>query len=245
MKLGAAARNNVKIKVRQPLAELTVMPSNLSEREAINRFADQLKEELNVRRVTLHEATQGSLLNPVIKPNMKSLGPKFGPDAQKVATRIKNVDLKMLIKMKAEGTPLTIWSEPEKADEVEFGPSDFDVAFEASPGWAGANDRGLQVALDAQITDDLAREGMAREIVRHVQDTRKKAGLEMEDRIELSLETTSDKLRQAIDAHRDYIAAETLATKWVTGPIDGDAHRADVSVDGQPLRIELRKVTGR
>ncbi len=98
------------------------------------------------------------------------------------------------------------------------------------------------MALDTRITDELAREGMAREVVRHVQDTRKKADLEMEDRIELHLDTASEKLRRAIDVHRDYIACETLATAWAAGPLNGEAHLAEVSVDGQPLSIALRKV---
>jgi isoleucyl-tRNA synthetase len=83
---------------------------------------------------------------------------------------------------------------------------------------------------------------MAREVIRHVQDTRKKAGLEMEDRIELHLETDSETLRHAIAEHKDYIAAETLATKWAAEPLGDDAHPAPASVDGQPLTIELRKV---
>ena len=95
--------------------------------------------------------------------------------------------------------------------------------------------------LDTRVTPELAREGMAREVVRHVQSTRKEADLQPEDRIVLSLHTESAELRQAIEAHRKYIGDETLTVEWSPGPLNGQAHRADVKVDGQPLRIELSK----
>ena len=102
----------------------------------------------------------------------------------------------------------------------------------------------LQVALDVRITPELAREGMAREVVRYVQDARKAAGLEVEDRIELYLQTDAPELRAALEAFREYIAAETLAARWADRPLDGSAHTVDVRVDGKPLRIMLRKVSG-
>jgi isoleucyl-tRNA synthetase len=85
---------------------------------------------------------------------------------------------------------------------------------------------------------------MAREVVRHAQNARKDAGLEMEDRIELYLETPSEKLKHAIEAHRDYIMNETLTTKWSGTPTGEGAYHVEVKIDGQPLIIELRKVSG-
>jgi isoleucyl-tRNA synthetase len=83
---------------------------------------------------------------------------------------------------------------------------------------------------------------MAREVVRHIQQARKDAGLEMEDRITLYLHTEAPDLRKAIETHRDYIAAETLVAEWASQPLGAGAHRATVKVDGQPLTIELRKM---
>jgi isoleucyl-tRNA synthetase len=83
---------------------------------------------------------------------------------------------------------------------------------------------------------------MAREVVRHVQNARREAGLEMEDRIVLYLHTESAALRQAIETHKAYIMSETLATECATKPLGGEAYRVEVKVDGQPLTIELRKV---
>jgi isoleucyl-tRNA synthetase len=125
---------------------------------------------------------------------------------------------------------------------VTLDPADLWVTTKAPEGWSGVEDRGTQVLIDARLTDALKREGMARDVIRQVQDLRKTADLQMEDRIELYLGTESDALRQAIAAHRDYIAAETLTVRWATAPLDGAAHRAEVKIDGQALTSMLRKV---
>src|SRR5207249_4988502 len=111
----------------------------------------------------------------------------------------------------------------------------------APDGWAGVADRGTQVLIDARITDELAAEGMAREVIRHVQNARREAGLEMEDRIVLHLGTDSPKLREAIAAHRDYIASETLTVQWAGQSLGEGAFHADLKVDGQPLTVHLSK----
>jgi isoleucyl-tRNA synthetase len=115
------------------------------------------------------------------------------------------------------------------------------VSLNAPQGWTGVADRGTQLALDGRITPELADEGMGREAVRHIQELRKTARLEMEDRIELYLGTESAALRKALDAHRDYICAETLTTNCTTEPLSGDSSAATVKVDGQALVIELRR----
>jgi len=112
----------------------------------------------------------------------------------------------------------------------------------APDGWTGLIDHGTQLLLDVRINEELAQEGMAREIVRHVQELRKKSGLEMEDRIVLHFDTESPALRQAVEANSSYISAETLAVEWANVPLDGDSHTTGVKVDGHPLTIQLRKV---
>ncbi|HEY8503011.1 MAG TPA: DUF5915 domain-containing protein, partial [Gemmataceae bacterium] len=239
--LGSAARNAAKIKVRQPLAELKVQPANDAERRAVERFADQIREELNLKRVALHEADGEPLLRAELKLNMKLAGPKFGPRLKEVQAAVAKLD------------PATATARLREAGSLELatpgGPvvleaADVQVSHAAPEGWAGVEDRGTQVMLDTRVTEELAREGMARDVVRLVQDLRKKANLEMEDRIRLYLGTDADKLKQALAAHRDYIGAETLVAQWADAPIDAHAEKATVKVDGQPLTIELRKVTG-
>jgi isoleucyl-tRNA synthetase len=236
--LGSAARNSVKIKVRQPLAELRVTGGD-AERRAVGRFAEQICEELNIKRVAWHDPAIGPLLTAEVKANLKTLGPKAGPRLQMVKAAVEGIPAVELTVGTRGGKSIEV---VVAGDPVVIAAVDFTVNYKAPPGWAGVADGETQVALDTRITDELAREGMAREVVRHVQDTRKKADLQMEDRIELHLATESDKLRQAIEEHKDFIAGETLTTKWTCGPLGDGAYEAAVSVDGQSLQIALRKV---
>ncbi|MDW8265989.1 MAG: class I tRNA ligase family protein [Gemmataceae bacterium] len=229
--LGSAARNSVKIKVRQPLAELVVQgPPRV--RSAVERFADQIAEELNIKRVRLHDAA-GALLQPDIKPNLKALGPKHGNRLHEVRAAIEEYV------RSGRGVPEKLEC-PGGAVVLE--PGDLVVEKKAPPGWAGAADKEIEVLIDARITPELKREGLAREVIRQVQQARKNAGLEMEDRIELHLGPEAAELRQAIEAHRDYIATETLTSIWKGTPLAGEAYRERVQVDGHALPIELRKV---
>ena len=111
----------------------------------------------------------------------------------------------------------------------------------AAKGFTGLVDRGTQLLLDGRITTELAAEGMAREVIRHVQNSRKEAELQPEDRIALWLETSDAELAAAVEAHWYYIASETLATQRATAAIGEGAFHADVKVDGKPLRIELHR----
>ncbi|MFO0929024.1 MAG: class I tRNA ligase family protein [Gemmataceae bacterium] len=232
--LGSAARNAVKIKVRQPLAELRVQPAGDADRRAVERFGEQITEELNVKRVTLHDSSAGGLLLPEVRLNMKTLGPKLGPrlkEAQAAFAKASCADLAAKVQK----------GEPFLLGDLPLDPADLIVSHKAADGWAGVVDRGTQVAIDARITEALAREGMARDVIRQIQELRKQSGLEMEDRITLYLATESEPLRLAIDAHRDYIAGETLTTGWATTPFDGGGRSAKVKIEGKELTIALTK----
>ncbi len=235
--LGSAARNVLKIKVRQPLAEMKVQPGSERDRRAVERFAEQICEELNVKKVVLHDPAAGPLLTQEVRANMRTLGPKFGARLREVQAAIAGMPAAELAAKAQAGEPLQILI-GGTAETLE--PADIVVQQRAAEGWAGIVDRGTQVAIDGRVTEALAREGMARDVVRQVQELRKQSGLEIEDRIELYLGTPSENLRQAIDAHRDYVAGETLTVRWSTAPLDGPTHRK-VKVEGQELTIELRR----
>jgi len=234
--LGSAARNAVKIKVRQPLAELIIQPANEAERRAVERFAEQIAEELNIKKVSLHDPSLGSLLRTEIKPNPKNLGPKLGAFLK---TSLPPHDTEEAARRLLSSLPLKIHLADGK--EVELVKEDFFITYRGPEGWAGLADRDTQMCLDARVTEQLALEGMAREVVRHVQNARKDAGLQMEDRIVLYLKTDSPQLQKAIEAHRDYIAAETLVAQWSDKPLGDNCYRTTVKTDGQTLLIELRK----
>jgi isoleucyl-tRNA synthetase len=169
------------------------------------------------------------MLRAEIKPNRKNLGPKFGPRLNEVCAAIEKLT-EPITELQLSDDPVTI--------EL----SDLYVTYRAvAEGWEGVADRTTQVAIDTRITEELALAGMAREIVRFVQDLRKKADLEMEDRIALSLTTAGATLQKAIEVHRDYIAAETLTVQWVES-IEPDMSPTEVQVDGTALQIGLRKL---
>ena len=235
--LGSASRNTVKIKVRQPLAELRVLPGNDADRRAILRFADQLCEELNLKKASLHDASAGPLLVPEIKANAKNLGPRFGQRLKDVQQAILKADPLELLKKAQTGAPFQL---VHGAETFDLEPADLFISLKAQEGWTGVADRDTQVALDTRITEELALEGMARDIIRQVQDLRKKSGLEMEDRIILHLETPSELLGKSIAGHRDYIASETLVLNYsATAPTD--AQVAQVKIETHELTITLKK----
>ncbi|MHB1422993.1 MAG: isoleucine--tRNA ligase [Gemmataceae bacterium] len=238
--LGLAARQSVKIKVRQPLAELKVQAgADSEERAAVERFGDQLREELNVKSVSLHDPEWGPLLTPEVKPNLKTLGPKFGARLKDVVAAIAAMDPAVLAAKVREGGPIEL---PCGGETIMLEPADLFVSVKASEGWAGMSAGETQIALDTRITEALSREGTARDVVRHIQDQRKEADLEMEDRIILYLGTESEKLQAALEAHRDYIAAETLTVEWSAQPLTGPGvHKVTIKVNGQSLTIDLKK----
>jgi isoleucyl-tRNA synthetase len=237
--LGSAARNIVKIKVRQPLAELKVQPGSDAERRAVERFSSQIMEELNIKTVSLHDETKPGLLNVAVKLNPRLLGPKLGGSLTPEMRHQIESELTSRFSTGREKEPFTIRTGPNSWVSVGF--EDAFVSYEATEtGWTGVADRKTQVSLDARITPELAREGLAREVVRHVQNCRKDAGLEMEDRIVLNL-GAEGRLAEAIQAHRDYIAAETLVAQWSDKPLGDGAFRVEVKIEGQPMAIELLK----
>jgi isoleucyl-tRNA synthetase len=236
--LGRAARDGARINVRKPLAELKVQPGSDADREAVERFPDQILEELNVKKVTLHDPKQGPLLTQEVKGNARTLGPKFGPRLREVQAALAKVPAAEIAAKVQAGEPFVLEC---PGGPVELAPEDAYVTQKAPEGWSGVAAGCGQVLIDTRVTEELAREGLAREVVRHVQNTRKEAELQPEDRIVLWLHTDSANLRQAIAAHRDYIAAETLTVRWSPGSLNGQGHGTDVKVDGQPLRIELSK----
>jgi isoleucyl-tRNA synthetase len=226
------------MKVRQPLAELRIQPADDTQRRAVERLHEQLVEELNLKRVVLHEpSANGPLLTFEYKLNPKSAGPKFGPKLGQVQAALGRATPALLEGLQA-GKAVTLTLADGSSATVE--PGDVWMLPKTEKGFAGLAERGTQLLLDARITPELAREGMAREAVRNVQDARKKAELQMEDRIVLYLGSEDAELSAAIVAHRDYIGNETLVRTWSEQPLSAGAYRAQVKIDGRALTIELR-----
>src|SRR5262249_36772702 len=161
-----------------------------------------IMEELNVKKVTLHDPAAGPLLALDVKANMKTLGPKLGPRLKEVQAALAATPAAELAAKVQAGQPFDLAC---PRGLVTPDPADLWVTTKAPEGWAGVADRSTQVLIDTRITEALAREGMARDVIRQVQQLRKDADLEMEDRIVLYLTTESAKLQAAIAAHQEYI----------------------------------------
>jgi isoleucyl-tRNA synthetase len=236
--LGLSARNSAKMKVRQPLAEIKILPANEAERHAVLRFADQISEELNVKQVSLHDPSVGPLLRYEIKPNLKTLGPRLGERVKDVQKALAALDPVSVAEKVQAGENLEVNA---GGQALVLSPNDLLINAKATDGWAGLADGSTQVALDARVTEELACEGTAREIVRHIQELRKTSRLEIEDRIRLYIQTDSPAVREALAAHRAYICGETLAVELTNQPLDGNAHKAVIKLQGEAVTIELRR----
>jgi isoleucyl-tRNA synthetase len=126
-------------------------------------------------------------------------------------------------------------------ERIELGPDDVDLSQETKSGWGVASDGGVTVALDLELTDDLRLEGLARDLVRVIQDARKAAGLDVSDRIALGI-ASRGRTADAVTAWRDYIAAETLAASIAEGELEGDVHREPARLGDDDIVVTLRRV---
>jgi isoleucyl-tRNA synthetase len=240
--LGGAARNCAGINVRRPLAELRVKPTTARdkdgndlgaiERRAVEQFTDLIADELNVKRVNLHDGPDGMLTRAALL-NPKTAKARFKGKPEPAAAALAGMDVDTVEAELRAGT-FTLLGVP-------LGPDDVIITDAGPEGWAGVADKGTQVMIDVRITPELRAEGMARDVIRFVQNARKDAGLDVADKIVLYLGTDSEPLRAAIATFREYIAAETQAVEWSDTPLTGDAYTATVKVDGQTLVITLRK----
>ncbi len=227
--LGGSARNQAGVRGRQPLAELRVRAGSPAVQRAADRFADLLRDELNVKAVSTDAAT-GPALKVGVRMNRKTAAAKLRAAGKAAEEQLAAADPVAVAASLRSGT-FTLAG-------VELAAEDFQVEYAAPDGWAGVADGGTQVLLDTRITPALRAEGLAREVVRLVQDARKAAGLDVADKIALHLVTTGE-LAEAIAAHRETIAAEVQATAWAADPLSGYAVEAEA--DGLPLTITLRK----
>ena len=228
--LGRAARNSSRIRVRQPLARLLVRIPDEASAAAIARHEDQIRDELNIKAVE-RLAPDAELLSYRIKPNLPRIGRRYGRRIPAIRDALATADSSAIAAAVAAGRTFAIDVAPSSAvssgrespagaaggETLAFEPEDVLVESTSAEGYACAEEGGWLVGLDTSLTEALEREGLARELVRTVQEARKQAGLDVSDRIALRIEGTPE-VEAALDAHRDYVMEETLATGW------GDAH---------------------
>jgi isoleucyl-tRNA synthetase len=211
--LGRAARNASKLKVRQPLGRILVRVPDEAAAAAVRRHEDQILEELNVKKLELL-ARDATLVTYRIKPNLPVIGKRYGKLIPAIRQYLASADGAAIAAAVARGETQTFAIDGK---ELKIEPADLLVESASAEGFACAEESGYLVGLDTSLNDELRREGLARELVRAVQDARKQAGLEISDRIELLVEG-DERVGAALDAHRDYVMSETLASKWRAPP---------------------------
>lgn len=232
VRLGLAARGQAKLKVRQPLHEAVIVATG-SEREAIERLAPLVRDELNVKALRfVSEADE--LVSMTVKPNYRALGPRFGKDMPQVAAAVASLDAGQVSAALRAGRTVGIAIDGR---EHALGAEDLQLAMEPLEGYELEREGSHAVALELALDDDLRREGLAREVVHAVQGARRAAGLEISDRIALALGGEAEVL-DAVRAHEAYVAGETLATSVGYGP-DGGGELT--TVDGRELRIGVTR----
>jgi isoleucyl-tRNA synthetase len=230
--LGRTARTDTKTKVRQPLPRAVIHYAG--DHAALRPLIDLITDELNVKAVEFAESAE-QLAGWRARPNFRELGPRLGSAVKAVATALARDDGSLAAEL-ASGRTVTVDAGKET---VALGPDEVELSQEVREGWGVAAEGGVTVALDLAITPELHLEGLAREVVRAVQDARKAAGLDVSDRIALGLEASGD-LQDAIDRHTDSIRSETLAER-VDPDIGPSEHEVRTVIEGHPLRIALRR----
>ena len=230
VKLGLAARGQAAVKVRQPLRAAVVVATG-SERAAIERFADVVREELNVRE--LRFVSQADELGELeVKPNYRTLGPRFGKQMPGVAAAVAALDPARVAEALREGRAVGV---AISGQDHELGAEDLVIAMKPLEGYQVEREGSHAVALELEIDVELQVEGWAREIVHAVQAARRDAEFKVSDRIVLTLSGDED-LIGAARAYEDYIAGETLATQIRYESLDGVK---PVRIDGRELRIAV------
>ena len=227
-------RAKEKIKVRQPLQKIMIPIENEEQKASILAVANLIKHEVNIKEIELLEDASDILVKQ-IKPNFKTLGPKFGREMKSIANAIRNFSKEEITKIEIEGKiPLEL-----EGKMINLDLSDVEISSKDIEGWLVANEGSITVALDVTISEELRKEGVARELINRIQNARKDSGLEVTDRIKLTVLKFED-LEESINNNKEYIMSETLTEElvFVDQLIDG----LDVEFDTIKSKILIHKM---
>jgi isoleucyl-tRNA synthetase len=199
-------RRKVNIKVRQPLQSIMIPAVDSLQKENIESVKDLILSEVNVKTLNYVENADEILVKKV-KPDFKKLGPRYGKIMKQLAAVIQAMTPQDIALFEAAGT-FTFHIEGQKS-VIEL--SDVEIISEDIPGWLVANEGRLTIALDITVTDELKKEGLARELVNRIQNLRKNSGFEITDKIRLTI-SSLEEMNEALQEHKTYISNQVLAT---------------------------------
>jgi isoleucyl-tRNA synthetase len=217
-------RKKEKIKVRQPLQRIMIPCLDAKLKEAVQTVEEIILSEVNVKSIEIIEDTEGIIVKR-IKPNFKTIGKKYGKQMKAIISLLKDFGPEDITSVEANKG----WTGEVDGTTIELDLNDFEIQTDDIPGWFVASDKNITVALDVNISDELKEEGIAREFVNRIQNIRKENGLEVTDRILLTIKS-DDAINQAINNNLNYICSETLADKLTLTAEDFE-NKTEVEID--------------
>jgi isoleucyl-tRNA synthetase len=233
--IARSLRNNLKLKVRQPLSELIVASPSKMVRESVEKTAEIIKDEINVKEIKTFEKSN-QIVTKRIKPLYKQLGPKVGKLMKKAAEIIENLNEDTVIRLEQSGE-ITLDID---GNQVHIDLNDVEFYEELKrENLIIEREGNILIGLNTHITAELEMEGIAREFINRIQNLRKEAGFDVTDRIDIFYEAP-EKIRNAITNLSDYIMAETLALQ-ITKTLDGGTVKKNISINGIDLIVSLKK----
>jgi len=231
-----ALRRKVSIKVRQPLTKILIPVLDPAMARHIDAVRNLILNEVNVKELELIEQTTG-IITKRIKPNFKTLGPKYGKYMKQIAALTAQFSQERIAEIE---------SAPESVLEIDgqqivVTPADFEITSEDMPGWLVASEGKLTVALDITLTDELRAEGVARELINRIQNIRKDSGLEVTDKIRVEIEQ-KELVADAVARYADYIGSQTLAVEVKSSAEPQGEVVVATDIDEEPLRIAVTRI---
>ncbi len=233
--LARAARVQSGVRTRQPLSRLLLRAPDERAAQALSGHQDQILEELNVKAIEFI-ARDAGLVSYRIKPNLPRIGKQYGKQIPAIRKALDEADGAAIAGAVANGEAFEIDLD---GSILELGPEDVLIETSSAEGYACGEDSGYLTALDTALTPELVREGIAREMIRTIQDARKQADLEVSDRIVLGVRGSAG-VEDALTEYQDYLMAETLAIEWQIEQSD-PLIRVERSLDEQSWAIEITR----
>ena len=228
-----ALRRRVNIKVRQPLSQIMIPFTDEEQKQNIEAIKSIILNEVNVKELNFVDSTNAILIKR-IKPDFKKLGPRYGKIMKQLALSIEEMSQEDIAKLEKAGHFNLIVN----GDEVTIELSDTEIVSEDIPGWLVANQDKLTVALDIDLTDDLLKEGIAREFVNRIQNLRKAQDFEITDRINIVISSNKN-LDAAIEDFSEYIKAQVLADSLI---INDEGLGTEIDVNDETVTISIEKI---
>ena len=231
-----ALRRKVGIKVRQPLTKILVPVLDPAMAAHIEAVRGLIMNEVNIKDIELIEKTTG-LITKRIKPNFKTLGPRYGKYMKQIAALTAGFSQERIAEIEASAEIALDMG----AETITVTPADFEITSEDMPGWLVASEGKLTVALDITVTDALRAEGVARELINRIQNIRKDSGFEVTDKIRVEIERRPF-AAEALEAYADYIASQTLAVSVAAVDAPAGDTLVQSEIDEQPIAIAVTRV---